>query len=621
MPGLFGCVDLLTGNCEENLLEKMMMSLFHFDFYHGETIVRDGVHAGSISLAENKCAKQLGDILVVYYGEIYDVIDSRDLSLVKGEKVDASTLIELYRKYGEQLPEKLNGSFNIFLHDSKKNVSFIFNDRFGYKPLYLFQDTNVLLFSPEMKSFLVYDKFIKIMDPHGLSDYFTYFYQFSDRTFFKNVKLFPPASTLKISGSEVSIRTYWNPVYSNSQSRKNLRNAIREGYGLFEQSVSRCFGDSHNVLVPLSGGLDSRLIMAVAARRNLLITTATFGTRHCLDYRLAKKVCNSLDVAPPQLINISPDWLQKYAGELIHLNECSFGALGMTTQHGMAKYFEGQFDVVLNGIYGGHLSFGSPYYTNADLENVYSSTSRIERIRRGFNGHRFSKVMKSAVSIDVQNMVDEYADKTIVQEWQRSEQVSDQDHFRQDYLFLYNRIRRGMNDINQNTFFFNDRQPFASYELFDFYLSLSPELTLGHYLYKEIYKEMLPQLAMIPWQQTGTNLYGQSSRWVSWKRAMKKNISWYVPKLTNGRFSFFDQDNYDDQDIVYRKNVDLQKWIKSILLSERCLDRGYYAREGLSDLLEKEKRGQNFFYEIGKMVMFELWAREFVDGDGASCGN
>jgi len=209
--------------------------------------------------------------------------------------------------------------------------------------------------------------------------------------------------------------------------------------------------------------------------------------------------------------------------------------------------------------------------------------------------------------------VSAYREETINQEWDKTQTKSDLYVFRQDSLFLENRIRRCMNVIDQNRFFYNDQLPFASYELYDFYLTLSPELTLNHYLYKEIYKKKLPHLAKIPWQTTGVNLY-QTPSWLKrTKKDIKRYLSWYLPKLSRGKINYIDNDKDADFTANYRKNPKLRSWAKSILLDDECLDRGYFKREGFVNLFDSARRGGGDFGDISKMIVFELWAQEYLN--------
>jgi len=621
MPGLFGFLEKREQEPGDRLLRALQSPLMHFASYRSEQVSHSHVGVGFVAVGKTGSLAESNGITVCCYGDVYADIGLAGTKGAQGGQVDASGVLRMYEKCGESLPGTISGHFNIFINDRRSNVTYLFNDRFGHRHLYLYQSSGSLLFSPEIKSFLACEGLDMALDEQGLSDFFVYSYQLSDRTFFRNIKLLPPASILRIADGEIARSTYWSPEYRPTRDKTDLYEVADLGYDLFEQSVDRCLGSGRDILVPLSGGLDSRLILSVASRRSLNISTATFGHRKCHDYRIARNVCETLGMAPPRLITICRDWLQRYAEQMIHLGECTYGALGATTQHGMAQMVGGAFDVSLNGLYGGHLSFGSPYYTRDDLNIPLAKEERIKRIVRGFNGHRFSAYLEQVMSQQVLDQISTFKEQSIREEWQRSARVSDLDACRQDHIFVHNRIRRGMNNLNQNRFFFNDKQPFASYGLYDFYLSLSPELVLDHFLYKEIYKRRLPMLARIPWQQTGVNLYRRPSRLAGLRRRVKSRLSWSLNKYSKGRLVLADHSQYENPDVSYRKSLRLQSWVRSLLLSERCLDRGYYDRKGLEGLLLDAGTGKNVFHEVSKLVMFELWSRTFIDGDGDQSGH
>ena len=58
--------------------------------------------------------------------------------------------------------------------------------------------------------------------------------------------------------------------------------------------------------------------------------------------------------------------------------------------------------------------------------------------------------------------------------------------------------------------------------------------------------------------------------------------------------------------------------MKGILLSDRCLGRGYFHREGIERLLQLEQGGASVFFEIGKLVYafdpFDAVSREWARG-------
>ena len=293
------------------------------------------------------------------------------------------------------------------------------------------------MFAPEIKAFMAYLGFDKTLDEHGVSDYFNYCYHLGNRTMFRNVSLLPPASCLTVKENAIELHTYWEPRYKNERSVRDLSESIDTGYQLFVKSIARRLNGKKDVLIPLSGGLDSRLILSVARQFSCKITTATFGFKDCLDYKIAKRVCRVLDVDVPRLVTIEPHWIYEFAPDLIKFNECNYSSLGLTIiQHGFAQTIGTTYDCFLNGIFGGHLTFGSPYFNEIDLHSNYNKMERTNRIVRGLNGHLFDIFLKKCASQKLAEIADGYREKTINEEWDRTEKRSDLYAFRQDSLFF-----------------------------------------------------------------------------------------------------------------------------------------------------------------------------------------
>jgi hypothetical protein len=62
----------------------------------------------------------------------------------------------------------------------------------------------------------------------------------------------------------------------------------------------------------------------------------------------------------------------------------------------------------------------------------------------------------------------------------------------------------------------------------------------------------------------------------------------------------------------------LRSWLEGILLDQRTLDRGYYAREGIQTLIDDHMSGRrDRFLQFGLLLAFELWNRLFIDKETA----
>ena len=92
---------------------------------------------------------------IVFNGEIFNFRELRraflgDVELHSGS--DTEVLLQLYIKLGKECLQHLNGFFAFAIFDSEKNEIFLARDRFGIKPLHIYQDGDIVLFASEIKA-------------------------------------------------------------------------------------------------------------------------------------------------------------------------------------------------------------------------------------------------------------------------------------------------------------------------------------------------------------------------------------------------------------------------------------------------------------------------------------
>ena len=86
----------------------------------------------------------------------------------------------------------------VFVFIIKKNVSYIFRDRVGIKPLYYAKIKNKIIFSSEIPSILFLENELKKLNHQALYSYFSYRYPINNQTFFKEIKSLEPGHLLII---------------------------------------------------------------------------------------------------------------------------------------------------------------------------------------------------------------------------------------------------------------------------------------------------------------------------------------------------------------------------------------------------------------------------------------
>lgn len=182
-----------------------------------------------------------GKVILTVNGEIYNHQDIRKEFEGRYEfqtGSDCEVILALYKEYGADFLEKLNGIFAFALYDSEKDFYIIARDPIGVIPLYLGHDSHGnLYFSSELKAL------------EGVCN---------------SIEPFLPGHSLDSTNDE-PVQWYhrdwesYDAVKDNTTDIDELREAL-------EASVKRQLMSDVPYGVLLSGGLDSSIISAIASK-------------------------------------------------------------------------------------------------------------------------------------------------------------------------------------------------------------------------------------------------------------------------------------------------------------------------------------------------------------------
>ena len=155
--------------------------------------------------------------------------------------------------------------FAFALWDARRERLILTRDRMGEKPLYLFERDGFLMFASEMKSLLASGLIPFELDARAVNLYFHYQYVPEPLTAVKGVRKLDAARMLivDVKSWRVEEKTYWRiddaPALSG-EPKDLIRAQLEEVSELIVRS-------DLPVGVALSGGLDSSVVAAFAARR------------------------------------------------------------------------------------------------------------------------------------------------------------------------------------------------------------------------------------------------------------------------------------------------------------------------------------------------------------------
>ena len=225
-------------------------------------------------------------LTIVFNGEIYNFLELRTQLEGHGYRFksnsDTEVLIAAYQVWGEDCLSKLKGMFAFALYDERRQKIFLARDRAGEKPLFYFLADGSLYFASELKALMANPKLPRKLSHESLDCYLAMGFVPGERCILEGYSKLPAGNALcfDLGSGATKVWRYWqapelaNTFESGEQAESEL---LDEMEALLEKSVSQQLIADVPVGILLSGGVDSSLITAMAARSSNDIQTFTIG--------------------------------------------------------------------------------------------------------------------------------------------------------------------------------------------------------------------------------------------------------------------------------------------------------------------------------------------------------
>ena len=371
MPGLTGIVAKRFGEGHKAALQQMVNCMEHESFYVSGTHIdeRSGVGVGWVNHKGtfSDCLpiwNERRDVCLFFTGEHFGDYQNELAELgTKGHLCDArnaSYLVHLYEARGlDGFLEKLNGWFNGVLLDLRDGKVVLFNDRYGLKRLYYHEEADAFYFASEAKSLLKVLPKLRQLDPASFGEFFSCGCTLQNRSLFSGVSLLPGGSKWMFSsGQAVKKAGYFRPETWEQQPPLGGDDYYERLKETFARILPRYFSGERRIAVSLTGGVDSRLVMAWTKAGAGSLPCYTFGGiyRDCMDVKVARQVARLCEQSH-QIIPLDRRFLAEFpklAEQTVYLTD---GAMDVS---GSPDLFANRFarevaPVRVTGNYGGEV--------------------------------------------------------------------------------------------------------------------------------------------------------------------------------------------------------------------------------------------------------------------------
>jgi asparagine synthase (glutamine-hydrolysing) len=302
----------------------MAEALRHESFYEVGTYIDEalGIYVGW-AVQKNSFShgmplrNERDDVSLIFSGEEFPEPGTILRLRERGHRFDTvkpGYLVHLYEE-DSTFPLGLNGRFHGFLTDRTRGRAFLFNDRYGMHRIYYHESETAFYFAAEAKAILEVRPELRTADARGLGEFVACGSVLEDRTLFKGITLLPPAAIWEFRGGSPHTKsTYFRPREWEDQvplGREDYYHALCD---VITRRLPRYFEGPEQVGIALTGGLDTRLIMAWRKAPPSSHPCYTFAGmfRDSRDVRVARNVAEVCQ-QPHQVIRVGDEFLARFA--------------------------------------------------------------------------------------------------------------------------------------------------------------------------------------------------------------------------------------------------------------------------------------------------------------------
>lgn len=616
MPGIFGIAS--QSPVPSQMLSAMSARMARQPWYIDDRFLDESgrVMFGRTALGDVDSVRQPaesadGTLVAMLTGEVYDYWPQRRKLEAAGQRFRSSGQAELIvhglSRQGPAFFRSLHGKFAAVVWNHRNQRLTLINDRFGMKQLYFAKLPGRLAFGSQIQSLLADTALSRRISVRGLAQFLTFGQLLGEETLFENVRLLPAASCLHydVASGSSTIERYWQ--LESQQAGRADSEALDRIDHAFAQAVERCTAGTDELGLSLSGGMDARTILALAARPGRRLMTLTSGMPGNMDHRAAREMARIVNV-PNHHVDLDSSFLAEYETHLRQMVRLTDGqylcqCIVLPT---LPVYRELGVRVLMRGHAGEMMHMRKAYnfsllpqslrLTDADLF-AWLWPRLQSYMLDGVHSRLFAASQRDGIESLARESLQTCLDGTagmhrpVHRIWK---------------LFLDQRLRRetalSMMEFDSVV---ETRLPYLDNDLVDELFAADPALKLDDTIQSHILRRHRPEFLDVVNVNTGTVVgAGPMRRAVGGfrKRVLAKlGAKGYQP--------------YERLGLWLRR--ELRPLVQRLLLSDRTLGRGIFdsdtVRAVVGDHLAARR---NHTYLVLALMIFETFQRELVDDDG-----
>jgi len=572
-----------------------------------------------------------GTVWIAFNGEIYNHPQLRPTLESRGHrynnKSDTETIIHLYEERGPKAVEELSGMFAFAIWDEAGQRLLLARDRLGIKPLYYFAARDgSLYFASEIKSLFASLAVKPEVNLRALPDYLANHAPTGDETLFRGIKRLPPGHTLTWQDGKISIRKYWDLTFDSGaeNGRRTDDDYVAEWRELFRGAVESHLMADVPLGVFLSGGIDSSAITATMSELvngRIKTFSVAFNEAEANELEYARLVSRAYGTEHHEVIVTSEDFFDVLPRMVWHEDE-PVAHTASVPLYFVSELASRHVKVVLTGEGSDELLAGYDRYKKT-----------VANLAMGRAYHKLTpSFLRGAVKTAIERMpLETLARRKLSRTFLCRRPELDEIYY--DNFAVYSRPRQiellspaAKEKIGELDPYIGVRELIAETDaktLLNQLLYADTKTYLHELLMKQDQMSMAASLEsrvpFLDWKLVefttrmpeSMKLRGKLRGWTTkyvLRQAMKDVLP---PEILKRRKIGFP--------------VPLGSWLRGqcgwvideYVLSARARERGLFNPDAVQRIVAEHQAGADHSYRLWTLINFEIWMRQFIDGEAA----
>ncbi len=590
------------------------------------------VAGGRQPMSNYACARMRGDgaqggVWIAFNGEIYNHPQLRPALEARGHRYennsDTETIIHLYEDRGPDVVAELSGMFAFAIWDEAGQLLLLARDRLGIKPLYYFAaDDGSLYFASEIKSLFASMAVKPEVNLSALPDYLANNAPTGEETLFRGIKRLPPGHTLIWQNGRISIRKYWDLTFNSGDenARRTDDDYIAEWRELFRDAVRSHLMSDVPLGLFLSGGIDSS---AIAATMSAMVSSpvktfsVAFNEAEANEFEFARMVAIAYRTEHHEVIVTPEDFFGVLPRMVWHEDE-PLAHVASVPLYFVSELAARHVKVALTGEGSDELLAGYARYRKT-VANLAV-------------GAAYRKIAPATLRSAVKNLIERMpAGTTLRRKLSRTFLClnPDLDEIYFDNFAIFSRPMQGELFNSATREAFDTLDPYASIR--DLIAQTDADTLLNRLLYADT-RTYLHELLMKQDQMSMAASLESRVPFLDWRLV---EFTTRLPerlKLRGWTTKYILRQAMKDilpQKILTRRKagfpVPVGAWLRGkfrwvideYILGARAAERNFFNRDFIERIVAEHLAGADHSYRLWALINFEVWMRQFIDGESA----